>query len=48
MGKAVSERRCGMDPFLNSGDGDEGGKRGSNKMGLDDAFLELGWGLDAW
>jgi hypothetical protein len=41
-----------MDPFLeNRGwDGQDRAKgRGSpTKMGLDDAFAELGWGEDAW
>jgi len=40
-----------MDPFLDMGSGAGNttpSKKCSTKMGLDDAFSELGWGVDAW
>jgi hypothetical protein len=37
-----------MDPLLHESASPPQQSTNSRKMGLDDAFLELGWGLDAW
>jgi hypothetical protein len=37
-----------MDPLLHGSSSPYPLSPDCRKMGLDDAFLELGWGLDAW